>query len=180
MDLIDIRFQIAINLRYYDLINFLSIDKKSFSLNNDYLWETIAKNINIINNKNLKKKIKFYNDTQDQVDMIIYKTLKHEKVNIINIVSSFTYLNKVMLKTHLLSHYDCDEDNKLSSIIKYYELDSKYLKELYIYINDNTFNMEFNVPKIYNISLQSYTWYGITMEEIKLFLFYFIYHHVEI
>lgn len=177
MNLIDIRSQISLHLEFKDLIHFLSIDHMALEMDNYVLWKNIANHMNIQdeNIKTIKIKLKHDDDTNKKVKMIIYKTL-NEKINIINIISSFTYLKKVIMDSNLLKNYHCEEENQLDNIIKYYELDAKYLKELYVYTCDGTYNLEFVVPKIYNISLKSYTWYGITLDEIKQFLFNFFFN----
>lgn len=174
MNIVDIRTCICTYLRLNDLLSFLSVDHIGNLMNQDHaLWKNKALLYNISNTchiNKLKRIIKFYENTQDQVNFIIQSKLK---TNIINDISSFEYLNYIMKKINLSSN----QYNKLCNIVNYNNLKNKYLTELYVYTQNDTYNIEFKVPKIYNLNLKSYTWYGISEDEIKLFIFNFIYYH---
>jgi hypothetical protein len=171
MNILDIRKIIANYLTSDDLVNFISIDKLALTMNDYSFWKNKDKyNLNINDINELKNKVL----TCDYIDIQINLLLNNRhRINIIDNDISFLYLFNTLELSDILTYYS-DEDSFLNLLI-YYELDDKNLNEVYITYDNLYYSLQFIVPNNYLCNLKSYTWSGITLNEMKLFLFHFLY-----
>jgi hypothetical protein len=177
MNILDIRKNIANYLSSDDLVNFMSIDKIALTMNDYSFWKNKDKyNLNIkdVNDvkdvKELKNKVLTCNYIDNKIDILLNTP---NKINLIDNKISFIYLYNILELSNILTFYHPEET--FINLLNYYDLDDKSFNELYLSFDNTHYTLQFIVPDDYLCSLKSYSWSGIKLDEIKIFLLHFLY-----